>query len=79
MRLRGNTPNLLNLLVRTIVGSCRIAITMPQFSSEDEDCGIFMQETVSGLAELFRKRGEFYEKSAYDCRFGLFGRRRCAG
>ena len=49
MRLRGNTPNLLNLLVRTIVGSCRIEITMPQFSSEDEDCGILMQERYPDL------------------------------
>ena len=49
LRLRGNTPNLLNLLVRTIVGSCRIEITMPQFSSEDEDCGIFMQERYPDL------------------------------
>ena len=49
LRLRGNTHNLLNLLVRTIVGSCRIEITMPQFSSEDEDCGIFMQERYPDL------------------------------
>ena len=62
MRLRGNTPNLLNLLVRTIVGSCRIAITMPQFSSEDEDCGIFMQERYPDLRSCSGKEENSMKK-----------------
>ena len=59
---RGNTPNLLNLLVRTIVGSCRIAITMPQFSSEDEDCGIFMQERYPDLRSCSGKEENSMKK-----------------